>query len=122
MGFEAVRGNKPVIPDMADLARETRESRSGVQVCGRQEVETEAQDEQNGSNCHEFHVLMFYHFSSPMMGSAESQANTWSRHLARAGAGQTTMKHKCFTPKNENPPYPPFQRGVLKIPLWQRGI
>jgi hypothetical protein len=32
------------------------------------------------------------------------------------------MIHKCFTPENENPPAPIFQRGVLKVPLWKRRI
>ena len=32
------------------------------------------------------------------------------------------MNHKCFTPETENPPYPPFQRGGFKVPLWQRDL
>ena len=32
------------------------------------------------------------------------------------------MNHKCLTPGDENPPYPPFQRGVLKSPFIKGGF
>jgi hypothetical protein len=41
-----------------------REPPSGIEVGGYQEVEAETQDDQDGSNGHEFHVLMFDHFSA----------------------------------------------------------
>jgi hypothetical protein len=32
------------------------------------------------------------------------------------------MNHKYLTPDDENPPYPPFQRGVLKSPFGKGGF
>jgi hypothetical protein len=31
------------------------------------------------------------------------------------------INHKCFTPEDENLPYPLFQRGVLKSPFGKGG-
>jgi len=44
-------------------------ARSGVEVGGYQEPEAEAQDDQDSGNGHEFHVFMFDHVFSPLMGS-----------------------------------------------------
>jgi hypothetical protein len=42
--------------------------RSGVEIGGYQEIEAEADKYGDGGNCHEFHMFMFYHCSSPLMG------------------------------------------------------
>ena len=44
--------------------------RSGVEVGSYQEPEAEAQEDYDGGDGHEFHVFMFYHFSSPFEGLA----------------------------------------------------
>ena len=48
---------------------------SGVEVGGHQEVEAKAQDYQDGGNCHEFPVLMFYHFSPLLISSVHDFMN-----------------------------------------------